>query len=78
MNVNRWIEIQVSALGGGEWPASHPGHFISGARSLDAHWTTKSPRASLDVLVKREIQCPAGIAIQGSPVCSLITISTAP
>jgi hypothetical protein len=43
-------------LEGGEWSASHLGHFTPGERALGTHWIGGwvGPRAILDVVVKRK------------------------
>jgi hypothetical protein len=47
----------TSALDGGEWSASGPGHFNPRERASDTHWIRGcvSPRACLDAVVKRKI-----------------------
>jgi hypothetical protein len=46
-----------SALDGGEWLASRPGHFTPRERALGTHWIGgwMGPRAILDMVVKRKI-----------------------
>jgi len=50
----------TSALDGGEWSASHIGHFTPKETAPDTHWTGGwvGPRAVLDVVVKRKIPSP--------------------
>jgi hypothetical protein len=47
----------TSALDGGEWSASGPGHFTSRERAPGTHWIGGwvGPRAFLDAVVKRKI-----------------------
>jgi hypothetical protein len=47
----------TSALDGGEWSASRPGHFTSRERVAGTHWIGGwvGPRAVLDAVVKRKI-----------------------
>jgi hypothetical protein len=48
--------ILTSALDGGEWSASRPGHFTPGERAQGTHWTGGwvDPRAGLDAVVRRK------------------------
>jgi hypothetical protein len=50
----------IPALDGGEWSASHPGHFIPRERAPGTHWIGGwvGPRAVLDAVVKRKIPSP--------------------
>jgi hypothetical protein len=50
----------TSALNGGEWSASRPGHFTSRERAPGTHWLGGwvGPRAVLDAVVKRKIPSP--------------------
>jgi hypothetical protein len=50
----------TSALDGGEWSGSRPGHFIPRERDPGTHWIGGwlSPRAVLDAVVKRKIPNP--------------------
>jgi hypothetical protein len=45
----------TSALAGGEWSASCPGHFTPRERAPGTHWIGGwvGPRATLDTMVKR-------------------------
>jgi hypothetical protein len=59
------VELQLralltSALDGGEWSASRPGHFTSSERAHGTHWIggRVGPGAVLDAVVKREIHSP--------------------
>jgi hypothetical protein len=49
----------TSALVGGEWSASRPGHFTPGERASGAHWIGGwvGPRAGLDDM-ENENSCP--------------------
>jgi len=51
----------TSALDGGEWSASCPRHFSPRERAPGTHWTGGyiSPRADLNMVVKRKIPAPA-------------------
>jgi hypothetical protein len=55
-----WAHSLTSALDGGEWSASRPGHFTPKARALGTHWIGGwvGPRAILDAVVKRKIPNP--------------------
>jgi hypothetical protein len=50
----------TSALDGGEWSASRPGHFTPKERAPGTHWigSLVGPRASLDAMVRRKIPSP--------------------
>jgi hypothetical protein len=50
----------TSALDGGEWSASCPGHFTSRERAPGTHWLGGwvGPRASLDMVSKTKIPNP--------------------
>jgi hypothetical protein len=50
----------TSALNGGEWSASRPGHFKPRERAPRTHWIGGwvGPRAVLDAVVKRKIPSP--------------------
>jgi hypothetical protein len=61
------VEVQIhafltSALDGGEWSASQPGHFNRRERAHGTHWIGDwvGPRAVLDTVAKRKIPSPAG------------------
>jgi len=45
----------TSALDGGEWSASQPGHFTLRVRAPLAYWDRRlgGPRASLDAVAKK-------------------------
>jgi hypothetical protein len=46
----------TSALGGGEWSASRPGHFIPVKRAPDTLWMGgwEGPRVGMDAVPKRK------------------------
>jgi hypothetical protein len=48
----------TSALDGGVWSVSRPGHFTPRERALDTHWIGGwvGPRAVLDAVVKRNVR----------------------
>jgi hypothetical protein len=53
------VQIHIfltSALVGGEWSASRPGHFTPGERAPGTHWIGGwvDPRAGLDDVEKRK------------------------
>jgi hypothetical protein len=50
----------TSALGGGEWSASHPSRFTPRVRAPGTHWIRAwvDPRTILDAVVKRKIPSP--------------------
>jgi hypothetical protein len=50
----------TSALDGGEWSDSRPGHFTPRERDPGAHWIggCVGHRAGLDAVVKRKIPSP--------------------
>jgi hypothetical protein len=50
----------TSALDGGEWSASHPGHLTPRETAPDTHWVGDwvGPRASLDMVLKRKTPSP--------------------
>jgi hypothetical protein len=52
----------TSALDGGEWLASRPGHFTPGEKAPDTHWRRGlvGPRADLEGMEKKEIRDAAG------------------
>jgi len=54
------IHSLTSALDGGEWSASCPGHFTPRERDPGTHWIGGwvGPRASLDMVLKRKIPSP--------------------
>jgi hypothetical protein len=49
--------FRTSALGGGEWSFSRPGHLITGERTIGAHWRGGwlVPRGGLDIVGNRKI-----------------------
>jgi hypothetical protein len=61
------VEIHVfltSALAGGEWSASRPGHFIPGEGTPDTHWIGwVSPIAGLDDVENRKFLTPPGLEL---------------
>jgi hypothetical protein len=56
----------TSALDGGEWSASRPGHFTFGERASGTHWIGGSvdPRADLDNLEKRKFLNLPGLELR--------------
>jgi hypothetical protein len=54
------IHSSTSALDGGEWLASHPGHFTARERALGIQWIGGwvGPRAVLDAVLKRKVPSP--------------------
>jgi hypothetical protein len=54
------IHSLTSALDGGEWSASCPGHFTPRETAPGIHWIGGwvGPRAILDAVVKRKIPSP--------------------
>jgi hypothetical protein len=54
------IHSLTSALDGGEWSASHPGHFTPKERPPGIHWIGGwvGPRAVLDAVVKKKFPAP--------------------
>jgi hypothetical protein len=56
----------TSALVGGEWSASRPGHFFPGERVVDSHWTGGwlGPRTGLDDVERRKILHLPGFKLQ--------------
>jgi hypothetical protein len=55
-----------SALAGGEWSASGPGHFTPEERVPGTHWKRVwvGPRAGLDDVVKEKFLTPPGLEIR--------------
>jgi hypothetical protein len=51
------IHSLTSALGGGDWSASHPGRFTLSERAPGTHWIGGwvGPRVGLDAVVKRKL-----------------------
>jgi hypothetical protein len=64
----------TSALDGGEWSASHPGHFTPRERIHGTHWIggCVGPRAVLDVVVKRKIPSPRRKSNFRTPIIQLV------
>jgi hypothetical protein len=60
----------TSALDGGQWSASRPGHFTARDRAPGTHWIEGGvgPRAVLDVVVKRKIPSPHWISNPRTPI----------
>jgi hypothetical protein len=59
--VEVWLyAFLTSALDGSEWSASCPSHFTRRDRATGTHWIGGwiSPRAGLDIVVKRQIPTP--------------------
>jgi hypothetical protein len=56
----------ISALAGGEWSASRPGHCTPGERVSGTHWIGGwvDPRASLDDVEKRKFLILPGLEIR--------------
>jgi hypothetical protein len=52
----------TSALAGGEWSASRPGHFTAGEAAPSTHWIggRAGHRSGRDTAVKRKIPTPTG------------------
>jgi hypothetical protein len=64
----------TSALVGGEWSASRPGHFTTGERAPGTHWIGGwvDPTAGLDDVEKRKFLVLPGLEIRplGCPALS--------
>jgi hypothetical protein len=60
------VDVQTSALVGGEWSASRPGRFTPGERAPGTHWTGGwvSPRAGLDDMEKRKFLPQPGLELR--------------
>jgi hypothetical protein len=70
----------ISALDGGEWSASRPGHFNPRERAPGTHWIGGwvGPRAVLDAVVKRKIPRPYRESNLRTPIahhCTFVTCS---
>jgi hypothetical protein len=64
------VDVQIhifltSALAGGEWSASYPGHFTPGERAPGTHWIGcwVDPRACLDDVDKRKFLTLPGLEL---------------
>jgi hypothetical protein len=68
----------TSALVGGGWSASSPGHFTSGERGLGTHWIWDylGARISLEAVDKEKIIFPSGICTRplSCPALSSVAI----
>jgi hypothetical protein len=64
----------TSALDGGEWSASCPGHFTPRERAPDTHWIGGwvGPRAVLNAVVKRKIPSPRRESNSRTPIVHLV------
>jgi hypothetical protein len=64
------------ALDGGEWSASHPGHFTPRERAPGTHWIGGwvGPRAVLDPVVKRKIPSPSQELNPRTPIVQPIAL----
>jgi hypothetical protein len=65
--VDVYIHIFLtSALVGGKWSASRPGHFIPGERASGTHWIGGwvGPKASLDYVEKRKFLTLPGLELR--------------
>jgi hypothetical protein len=73
-----WLRLFSASALDGVWSVSRPGRFISEERNHGTHWIRGrvSPRACLDVLVKKLFFCLAGILTLSPPSHSLVTIPT--
>jgi hypothetical protein len=62
----RSIFFLISAVTGGEWSSSHPGHFTPGERTPDTHWIGDrvDPRAGLDDVKKRKFLTLPGLELR--------------
>jgi hypothetical protein len=62
----------TSALDGGEWSSSRPGHFTSRERATGTQWIGGwvGPRTGPDAVVKRELPAPVGIRTLDHPARS--------
>jgi hypothetical protein len=83
MKTNGEVEIQLHefltlALDGGEWSASHPGHFTYREKAPDTHWIGgwMGPTAGLDEVLKRKNSCSQWEMNPGCSAHSLVTILT--
>jgi hypothetical protein len=79
MRVYRGVDVYIhtymtSALVGGEWSASRPGHFIPGERAPGSHWIggCVDPRVSMEDKEKRKFLTLLGIELRflGRPASS--------
>jgi hypothetical protein len=73
--VDVYIHIFLtSALGGGEWSASRPGHFIPGERDPGTNWIRGwvDRSAGLENVEKRKFITIPGLVLRplGRPACS--------
>jgi hypothetical protein len=65
------------ALDGGEWSASHPGHFTARERAPCAYriWGWVGPRAVLDAMVNRKIPSPPRESNPRTPIAQTVVQS---
>jgi len=68
------------ALFGGEWSASHPGHFTPGERAHSTHWKGGwvGPRTNLDTVAKRKNPSPCKKLNPNHPAYSLVILTQLP
>jgi hypothetical protein len=68
----------TSAVDGGEWSASRPGHFSTGIKAHGTHWIggLAGITAGLDAVAKRKISnhCPRRELNPGRSTFEMITI----
>jgi hypothetical protein len=66
------------ALDGGEWSASHPGHFTPRKRAPGIHWIGGwvGPRAILDMMLKKKIPSPCWELNPDYPIVQPVAILT--
>jgi len=74
------VDVQLQAslaftLDGGEWSASHSGHFTPRGRAHSTHWIGGwiGLRAGLDTVAKRQNPC---LSNAGHPPHSLVSMLT--
>jgi hypothetical protein len=62
----------TSALDGGEWSASRPGHFNPRERTPGTHWIGDwvGPSAGLDAVMRRKFSAPIGTRTPDHPASS--------
>jgi hypothetical protein len=66
----------TSALDGGEWLASRPGHFTPRERASGTHWIGGwvGPRAVLEAVVKRKIPSPRRESNPRTPIVQPVAL----